>query len=162
MDKASKTVAILGVGPAGSALGGAFVDSGFSVVSAYSRSAERAEKALLAMEAREGKGTDDPSAAASLAHLVVFAVPDKVVADLAGEVASAGGFREGGLAVHLSGSQPSSVLEPAKLLGARIGSLHPIKSFAGSSSDRDFTGVCIGIEGEEEAMPELEKITKQL
>ncbi|MHC4777303.1 MAG: Rossmann-like and DUF2520 domain-containing protein [Planctomycetota bacterium] len=162
MEKGSHTVAILGVGPAGRALGGAFVDSGFAVVSAYSRSCERAEKALEAMEAPNAAGTDDPAEAARLANLVVFAVPDKAIADLAGEVASAGGFKTGGIAIHLSGSQPSSVLEPAHLQGAKIASLHPVKSFVGSAEDRDFTGVCVGLEGEDEAVEDLEKIIKQL
>ncbi|MHC5035781.1 MAG: Rossmann-like and DUF2520 domain-containing protein [Planctomycetota bacterium] len=162
MDTASKTVAILGVGPAGRAFGGALVDSGFPVVSVYSRSADRASKVLKTMGAKKAKGTADPAEAASMAWLVLFAVPDKVIGELAGEVASGGGFKEGGLAVHISGSVPSSVLEPAHLLGARTASVHPIKSFAGGAEDRDFTGVCVGIEGEESAVAEMEKIVKVL
>jgi predicted short-subunit dehydrogenase-like oxidoreductase (DUF2520 family) len=162
MAEPNMPVAILGVGPAGSAVGGALFDAGYEVVAAFSRSADGAGKALKAMGVKDVKGTADPVDAAKKGLLVLLAVPDKVVADLASTVAAGGGFRDGAIVAHLSGSLPSSVLEPAQLLGARIASMHPIKSFAGAADDRDFTGVCFGVEGEETAVAELVKVVKKL
>jgi predicted short-subunit dehydrogenase-like oxidoreductase (DUF2520 family) len=54
------------------------------------------------------------------------------------------------------------VLEPAHLRGGRIGSIHPMKSFAGSEQDRNFKGVFFGVEGDAEAVEDLEHIVMTL
>jgi predicted short-subunit dehydrogenase-like oxidoreductase (DUF2520 family) len=156
-------VAILGAGPVGTAMAGALHDAGFPLAAVWSRSAERAAKAAKAVKNKKSIPTPATAAeAAREAKLVLFAVPDKAIAGLAGEVASAGGFQEGCLAVHCSGSQPSSVLEPAHLRGGLIGSIHPMKSFAGSDQDRNFKGVFFGVEGDSKAVAELEDLVMHL
>ncbi len=161
MAKDPKSVAIVGMGPAGRALAGAFADAGFPVVAVCSRGSERLSKAIKAVGLKDVKGTGNAAEAAGLASIVVLAVPDKAIAEVASEIASDGGFEEGDLAVHLSGSLPSSVLEPAQVRGARVGSMHPIKSFAGVEEDRDFSGVCFGVEGQDDAARRIAKIVKK-
>ena len=163
MDPEKTNVAVLGAGPLGVAMGGALHDAGFSVVSVFSRSAERAAKAAKAIKGRKGIRTFTNAAeAAREAELVLFAVPDKAIAGLAGVVASAGGFREGSLALHFCGSLPSSVLEPAHLQGALVGSAHPLKSFAGSVQDRNLKGVFFGVEGDPKAVDAIEELVMRL
>lgn len=163
MNPQDTSVAILGTGPAGKALAKALQEKGFFLSAIYNRKAEKAAHTAKALSKDTPIPTfSDASEAAKTGDIVIFAVPDRALSELAGEIASAGGFKKGGLAVHLSGALPSSVLEPANLLGARVGSLHPMKSFADDVKGNNFKGVCFGIEGEESAIADLEAIVLAL
>lgn len=70
----------------------------------------------------------DPAEAAGMADLVLFGVPDDLIAEGCEAMASQGAFRPGQWVAHLSGSVGLDALGPAGAAGAGILSLHPLQS----------------------------------
>ena len=119
------TVAIVGAGRVGTALGVLLARAGYPVVAASGREAtrERLSRHLPDVPLRA------PGEAASAADVVVLGVPDDEIAGAAEELAAAGAFREGQLVAHLSGSASLEVLAAAREAGTRAISLHPLQTF---------------------------------
>ena len=61
---------------------------------------------------------------------LLLAVPDADVSKAAAELAGLGGASSGCTALHLSGAQPASILEPLADQGYAVGSLHPLQTVA--------------------------------
>ncbi|MBU5613144.1 Rossmann-like and DUF2520 domain-containing protein [Geomonas azotofigens] len=81
--------------------------------------------------------------------LYLVACPDDAIAASVGELCRAGLVDRGTTVCHLSGALASDVLEPAAALGARVASVHPVKSFADPAvCVGDFAGTWCGIEGD--------------
>jgi predicted short-subunit dehydrogenase-like oxidoreductase (DUF2520 family) len=69
-----------------------------------------------------------PEEAAAMAEVVVFGVPDDLIAKGCQAVAAGGAFREGQHVLHLSGSVGLDTLDPARQAGAHVLSVHPLQS----------------------------------
>ena len=69
-----------------------------------------------------------PEEAAKGADVVIFGVPDDLIAKGCEVMAEAGAFRRRQRVVHLSGSVGLDVLGPAKKKGAEVVSVHPLQS----------------------------------
>ncbi len=61
---------------------------------------------------------------------VVLAISDAAIPAVAGELAALGPPGAGSVALHLSGAQPASILEPLARCGYATGSLHPLQTVA--------------------------------
>lgn len=62
---------------------------------------------------------------------------------------------------HMSGSLTSDELEKLKLLGANVGSFHPIQTFVGKKSDvSGFENIVFGYEGDETLLETVYEIVK--
>ncbi len=91
----------------------------------------------------------DPDAVAAAADLVFATVPDDAIADVAAAVA----WRPGQMVVHCSGSLSAEVLEPARRIGASVGGLHPLQTFADARKAADaLAGAAFGLEAEDECL----------
>jgi predicted short-subunit dehydrogenase-like oxidoreductase (DUF2520 family) len=155
-----KTVAILGAGKVGCAVGGALRGAGLPVVAVTTRSAQTAAQAAERTGAHAG--TDNAAAAAG-ADIVLLTTNDDAIARVCSEVATAGAFRPGQLVVHMSGALPLSILEPAAGAGARIGCAHPLQSFAThGQAARDIPGSVFGVTSGPDAAVQLEAIVNAL
>lgn len=108
-------IAIIGAGAAGTSL---------------ARSLELARRPA-GLVTRASFEAADPASPLATAPVVVLAVRDAQIASL-GEALAARGAWQGRVAVHLSGSQPSSILGSLASAGAAVCSLHPLVSLAPS------------------------------
>jgi len=93
--------------------------------------------------------TDDPAFAE--VPLLLIAVPDDVVSEVAAGLAGNGADWNDVVVLHTSGALDASELAPLAEVGASTGSFHPIQTFSRPASADAFRGITIGIEGSEAA-----------
>jgi len=177
------SVAIIGAGRLGTALGLALKSIGYRIeVVAAKRptSARRAARAFgpktLALSARQLRSLS-PSQIEILnrSSLVLIATPDDAIATLAEQLSEvfasnrirpAKGKRTAAIrrvALHTSGALSSDVLEPMRSSGFAIGSLHPLVSISESRSGAELlTRGFFSIEGDSAAVRVGQSIVRNL
>ncbi|MDI6907772.1 MAG: DUF2520 domain-containing protein [Thermoanaerobacterales bacterium] len=156
---AEPSMAIIGAGRAGTALGLALAAAGYPVAAVASRRLETAE----ALARRVGcPATDRPDDAARRAAVVWITTPDRAVAEVAGAIAAQGGFSPGQHVFHASGALPAAVLSPAREKGALVAAVHPLQSFAGVTGPPDLAGCYFGVEGDAAALPLARRLVADL
>lgn len=148
-----KTISILGAGKVGTALGRVFARAGRPIGEIASRrraSAEQARAIIGAGRAVDGLEALDP------VEILMVAVSDDALPELAERLARSPAVGPGAIVFHCSGAVASSVLAPLAGRGARIASVHPVKSFTDPMRDAEsFAGTWCGIEGDPEAVEVL-------
>jgi predicted short-subunit dehydrogenase-like oxidoreductase (DUF2520 family) len=117
-------IGIVGAGAVGTALGVALSRGGWPVHAVASRDASRRERFRSLVDVK--RAFADPEALVEEVELVILAVPDDVVAPLAGSLRMYGGQAM----IHTSGALGAEVLAPAMAAGTQIGSFHPLVAFA--------------------------------
>jgi predicted short-subunit dehydrogenase-like oxidoreductase (DUF2520 family) len=84
--------------------------------------------------------------------LVMISACDESIDACCADLCDAGVLKQGAVVFHCSGSLPSSILAPARNHGARIASIHPVKSFADPAAAAGaFPGTFCALEGDPEA-----------
>ncbi|GAC1478505.1 MAG: DUF2520 domain-containing protein [Candidatus Dormibacteria bacterium] len=140
------TIAIIGPGRAGSALGRALHRGGYSIAAIAGRNPENVDS--LAKELGAG-AFRTVAGALEQADLTILAVPDDVIGPLAIEIAPSVRATEGRAAVHLSGAQDRLPLQPLAMAGLRIGVFHPLQTFRrGADAADNVPGTYIGIDAD--------------
>jgi predicted short-subunit dehydrogenase-like oxidoreductase (DUF2520 family) len=121
-----KRTAIIGPGRVGTALGMALAVAGYRVEAVAGRTSSSTERFVE----RVPTATAMPAAeAARGAELVIVAVPDDALANLAAQVARDDGVAEDSRWVHVSGGYGPDVLRPVHLAGAAVAACHPAQTF---------------------------------
>ncbi len=120
------TVAVIGAGRLGGALGRLLAGAGYRVVAVTGRT--RRSAAAAARFVGAGQPTTDVAAAASGATIVLITTPDREIRAVCERIARGAGFRRGALAVHASGANCLEVLDAARAAGARRALVHPLQS----------------------------------
>ncbi|MGQ0524397.1 MAG: Rossmann-like and DUF2520 domain-containing protein [Betaproteobacteria bacterium] len=119
---------IIGAGRVGRTLGALWRRAGvFAIRDVVSRSADSAQIAVRFI------GEGNPFAAMEnlrVAETWMLTVPDDRIADCARTLAKSGVLRAEDIVFHCSGALSSAELAPAAECGARVASVHPVKSFA--------------------------------
>ncbi|HEY7024518.1 MAG TPA: DUF2520 domain-containing protein [Candidatus Limnocylindrales bacterium] len=151
------SIAFIGAGRVGTALGVAFARAGWRVVAVASRNEERRRR-FQEMVAG-ARAFAEPVAVLDEAELIFLTVPDDVV------VAAASNFSlySGQALVHTSGALPASVLAPAMAAGTSMGSFHPLVSF--TELDRaieDLKGATVALEGDASLLPLLAELAESI
>jgi len=104
----------------------------------------------------KGRPIGLPDPALEGASVFLIATSDSAVAQVARELAKYGKGRDawrGKIVLHTCGSLPSSVLDPLKLRGAAVGSLHPYQTVPSREAGlRNLRGCFWGIEGDRQAL----------
>lgn len=138
-------VALVGAGAMGRALGLRLTEAGYPVRAVVSRSRLPAEDLARTLGAplASDRLRDIPEV-----PLVVLAVPDDQIADLADTLTGAPRSWRGAVVLHTSGAQPAALLEPLRQEGARTLSFHPLQSVTAHADADTLKGVTVGIEGE--------------
>jgi len=154
-DLSKATVVLVGPGRAGRAFARSWTAAGGRLVLA-ARDPARAilpGKNVPGVEVRdlEGGGALD-------ADVLVLAVPDDALAELAARMSSRGRWR---FAFHFSGAVTSRVLSPLAASGATPGSLHPLRAFTGLPHD-DWRDAFVAVEGEPSAEDAAEAICRRI
>jgi predicted short-subunit dehydrogenase-like oxidoreductase (DUF2520 family) len=144
------TLAIVGAGRVGRALGRDLHHAGWNISAVVTRSAGSARKAVRAIGA--GQSFTGLTRLILGANVVLITVPDDKISDVAQKLARLGGEEwRGKIALHTSGALDSSVLAPLAQLGAATGSLHPMQSFS-SRMAPPLSGVWMVMEGKPAAL----------
>ncbi len=139
------SVAIVGAGAMARALGLRLAESGYPVEAVVSRRRGPAEAlaGLLGARVASDRLSDIPEV-----PLVVLAVPDDQIADLADTLTGAPRSWHDAVVLHTSGAQPASLLEPLRREGARTLAFHPLQTLTRDATAESLAGVTVSVEGE--------------
>ncbi len=154
------TLAIVGAGRVGRALGLRLHESGWPIGAVVTRSEASARAAVRAIGAGRpyGKLTRQVLAA----DVVLIPTPDRAVKGVAAKLARMGGEEwRGKVALHTSGALDRSALAPLERSGAATGSLHPLQTFSGRGAP-SFDGLVFAMEGSPAALRVARRIARQL
>jgi predicted short-subunit dehydrogenase-like oxidoreductase (DUF2520 family) len=144
------TIAIVGAGRVGRALGHELHEAGWNISVVVTRSAAGARRAVRAIGA--GQPFNRLTRLILGANVVLIAVPDDKIGGVAQRLARVGGEEwRGKVVLHTSGALDSSVLEPLARRGAATGSIHPMQTFS-SRMAPPLSGVWMVLEGKPAAL----------
>ena len=166
-----KTVGIVGVGKVGTAMAVLLTRTGYDVACISSTNKEKL--ALADQEVRRERNAlgisggpvvlMDPISESAAVDILLITTSDRVIGDVARDLAERGGVSHGQIVAHMSGSLTSNVLEPVRDRGALAASLHPLQSFADvSQAIRNIPGSVFCLEGDEGTHAELSMIIEVL
>lgn len=151
-------IAIVGPGRVGSAFGHRLSKRGCDLLG-FIGPPHRVEQAVLF--ARAGQALE--GSAVARAHVVVFAVGDEDLAHAVATAVRSGPPRSCSLWLHTSGRHDLSVFDPARGLGIRRGSLHPVAPFADAASGlRAMAGAPAVIDGDARSLRLLHRLCELL
>lgn len=155
-----KTLAIIGAGRVGRALGRRLRELGWRIGVVVTRSEAGARRAVRFIGAGEPHGGMTRQILASF--LILMATPDDQLAGAALELARIGGEElRGKVVLHTSGARDSSVLNVVKVHGAAAGSMHPLQSFSGRAVPA-LEGKVFAVEGDTPAVRVARQIARSL
>jgi len=172
----AKTLSILGAGRVGRELGRRLRLLGWRVDAVVTRTPATARAAVRWIGA--GRAQTNISADVFAADLILIAVPDRAIAEVANQLAvsaTALSARDSGrgkkgrggvkpplsVALHVSGSLSHEVLAPLSRAGVAIGAMHPMQTF-GRAGRPDFRGSVFGLDGDARALRLATQIAKAL
>ncbi len=156
-----KTVAIIGAGRVGSAVGFLLKKAGYSVAGVVALTRASAEKAAAFIGA--GAATVDAAQASSGADIIFITTPDRVIRDVCGALAAAGAVKAGSVVVHTSGAHTLDLLEAVRTCGAWRAVLHPLQSLASREEGvRNLPGSYFRIEADSEAAGTAKAVVQAL
>ncbi len=147
----STSIAIVGAGRIGTALGRLLRERGYEVAGVVCRTTERAEAAVRFIGG--GRPSTDPAEGAKGAKVVFVTVPDRALAEVAARIGARRRLRRGEFLVHTSGAHPAQVLRAPGTERAHLLALHPLQTIADPSEAGRLVGAVWGMEGDEEALP---------
>nr|WP_197671812.1 DUF2520 domain-containing protein [Devriesea agamarum] len=125
-------IGVIGAGRVGAVLGSALRAQGHAITGAYAVSDASRERAELLLPNVPILGVP---AIVERSEVVLLAVPDDQLADLAQGIAAAGLVPGGQIVVHTSGRYGIDVLAPIERAGAAVLAVHPAMTFTGTSID---------------------------
>ena len=137
-------VALVGAGAMARTLGLRLAEAGYPIRAVVSRTLGPAQD--LARVLGAGIGTDRLSDLPGV-PLVVLAVPDDQIAELADTLTGVPRRWQDAVVLHTSGALPASALEPLRAQGARTLSFHPLQSLPPNADASRLDGVTVGVEG---------------
>jgi predicted short-subunit dehydrogenase-like oxidoreductase (DUF2520 family) len=153
-DKTSRSVAIIGPGRIGQAMGRLLAESRVPIEFIAARNPAAARRAVRFIG--KGRPTGLVNPAWLDAAVMLLTTSDAAIAEVASELAKRGegrGAWKGKVVLHTCGSLPSTVLFPLKSRGAAIGSLHPYQTVPSPQAGlRNLRGGFWAVEGDREAL----------
>jgi predicted short-subunit dehydrogenase-like oxidoreductase (DUF2520 family) len=143
-------ISLIGAGRLARSLGFRLRESGWRIHSVVARSEASARRAVRSIGAGQAKAR--LSQAVFLAPVLLVAVPDSAIHEIALQLAEFGGDALAGRVVlHTSGALSSEALAPVRLRGAAAGSVHPLQTFSGIGIP-SLEGRMFAVEGEAAAV----------
>jgi predicted short-subunit dehydrogenase-like oxidoreductase (DUF2520 family) len=137
-------IGFIGAGNVGKSLALALSRQGYPVVAAASRSYSSAQELAHLVDGAVAYQTPEEAAGAS--DVVFLTCPD----DAIGEIASTIPWTALQAVAHCSGASSVDVLEPADVLGASLGTFHPMNAFSSVENGvESLPGTTFGIEGDD-------------
>jgi predicted short-subunit dehydrogenase-like oxidoreductase (DUF2520 family) len=145
--RAKRSVAIIGPGRVGQALGKLLADAGVPISFVAARRPAAARRAIGFI----GRGTPLALNSPQLTHasILLLTTADAALQPVARHLAALSSDWSGRVVLHTCGSLPSTVLQPLRRRGAAIGSLHPFQTIPSPLAGiRNLRGCFWGIEGD--------------
>jgi len=147
----------IGAGTVGTALAVGLKSKGYQVAAVSSRSRTSAQN--LAQQVSGCQVFDMSQGVAENAEFIFITTPDNAIS----EVVSSVKWHPGQSVVHCSGAESTQILEPAKKLGAKVGTFHPLQTFASvKEAIQNIPGSTFAIEAEKPLLPTLKEIASSL
>ncbi len=147
----------IGAGTVGTALSVKLSSKDYQVIAVSSQSRISALK--LAQAVNGCHAFNNNQAVADAAELIFITTPDDIIASVASEIQ----WHRGQSVVHCSGALSTDILEPAKKLGAQVGSFHPLQTFASvKQAIENMPGSTFAVEAEEPLLSTLEDMATAL
>jgi predicted short-subunit dehydrogenase-like oxidoreductase (DUF2520 family) len=150
------TFSVIGAGRVGLTLTKLFFDMNcFDIQSVINKNINKSENAVNFIGA--GNPSNDIKSI-SASDVYMISTPDNIIGDIAAALSVAPDFNKNSIVFHCSGATSSSVLNPLKSKGAKVASVHPLKSFSShNEATESFNGTFCSIEGDPEAVSILTK-----
>lgn len=146
-----ESIAIVGAGNVGITLGLLLKKKGYKIAGVISRTKESTQRGA---EIIGTEGFTDISSLVKMANVIFITTPDRVIQETCDLIAREGGFKEGDLVIHTSGSHSSEILSSARASGAHVISVHPLQTIPGSEAgERNLPGSYFAVEGDEKGLP---------
>lgn len=146
-------IGIIGAGTVGTALAVRLSRKGYQIAAVFSRSLSSAQR--LVTNVGGGQVYDSAQAVADNADFVFITTPDDAISVVVNEVR----WHSGRYVVHCSGADSLDVLEPARIVGAHVGSFHPLQTFAGiQKAIENLPGSTFALEAEGELLDILKEM----
>lgn len=153
-------VSIIGVGTVGTAVGYILQKKGYGISAMAARTEETLAKAHSFLKAFS---TCDVVEAAKKGNLIFITTSDDQIEVVCQEIAEGSGFKTGDAVFHMSGALSAAVLKSAFAKGAKIGSIHPMQTFAGiEGAIKNIPGSVFGITADSDLLPVAKKIVEAL
>ena len=150
-------IGFIGAGTTGTALAVRLSQKECPVMAVFSRTSSSAQKLAGLVPNCQVCHTAQELADAS--ELVFITTPDDVIAQVCAEVQ----WHKGQSVVHCSGAHSVDILEPARKLGATVGSFHPLQTFADvNQAIENLPGSTFALEAEEPLLSTLKDLTSLL
>jgi predicted short-subunit dehydrogenase-like oxidoreductase (DUF2520 family) len=154
------SLAIIGAGRVGRALGRRFRELGWKIGSIVTRGEVSARKAVRFIGA--GHAHPGVSRAVFASRVILIATPDDQISTVARELARIGVEELPGIVVlHTSGARGADALSVLKAQGAAVGSMHPLQSFSGVSVP-SLEGRVFAIDGDSQAIRVARQMARAL
>jgi predicted short-subunit dehydrogenase-like oxidoreductase (DUF2520 family) len=155
-----KSLAIIGAGRVGRALGRRLQEEGWKIGAVVTRSEASARRAVRFIGA--GKPCAGMTRQVFISPVIIIAVPDDGIITVAGELARMGGEElQGEIVLHTSGALDSRALRAVKEKGAAAGSMHPLQTFTGRNVP-SLEGRIFAVEGDVPAVRVARQIVRSL
>jgi predicted short-subunit dehydrogenase-like oxidoreductase (DUF2520 family) len=154
------SLAIIGAGRVGQALGRRLREAGWKIGAVVTRSASSARQAVRFIGA--GKAFEGMTRQILPSQVILITTPDDEIAVAARELARIGQEElRGRVVLHTSGALDSGALEALRAHGATVGSMHPLQSFSGFAVP-SLEGRVFVIEGDTQAVRVARQIARDL
>jgi predicted short-subunit dehydrogenase-like oxidoreductase (DUF2520 family) len=158
--RTAPTVAIVGAGRVGRALGKRLRELGWTIGAVVTRSPASARRAVRSI----GTGRAHAKLTGQIigADLVLIATPDSQIVEVATQLAKKGGEEwRGKVVLHTSGASDHSALSALERRGAATGSMHPMQTFSTRAAP-PLEGCVFALEGSPGAMKMGGKVVRSL
>jgi predicted short-subunit dehydrogenase-like oxidoreductase (DUF2520 family) len=158
------SLAIVGAGRVGRALGRRLREQGWRIGAVVTRNEGTARRAVRFIGG--GKAYAGMSREVLTARVVLLATPDDEIISAARQIAemlqqSGGGEARSTVFLHTSGALDASVLEGIRERGAAVGSVHPLQTFSGVGVP-SLEGKYFALEGDAEAVRAARAMVRDL
>ena len=148
-------IGIVGAGAVGTALAVALSRGGWPIHAVASRDAGRRERVRSLVDVT--RVFADPEPILDEVELIILAVPDDVIAPLAGSLR----MYSGQAMIHTSGALGAEVLAPAMAAGTQVGAFHPLVAFADTERAVEaLHGATVAIEGDDQLVSMLAEMAE--
>jgi predicted short-subunit dehydrogenase-like oxidoreductase (DUF2520 family) len=154
------SLAIIGAGRVGRALGRRLHDLGWKIGAVVTRNAVSARKAVRFIGAGQAHAVAVREILVS--RVILISVPDDAVEEVAGELARIGAEElRGKVVLHTSGALDATALSALKEYGAAAGGMHPLQTFSGVGVP-PLEGKIFAIDGDAAAVRTARQIVRAL
>jgi predicted short-subunit dehydrogenase-like oxidoreductase (DUF2520 family) len=155
------SVAIVGCGIVGTAIGSLLARSGYRISGVATRSLETAARAAKTIGAE--RFSDRAWDITRGAEVVLITTPDDAIRSTCIAIAQHDGFDKNAVVIHCSGALSSDVLSSARESGAVVATLHPLQSFASvDQAETLVPGSFCAVEGDQAALPVVRELVTDL